>query len=496
MNAPLDLPAPALVRALVAVLLGASLLLAGCRREDPGRATPRGDAGAVRARELLALRSLPYLSSNPVAATDRKKRGVVLHDRRRAFEGVSFYNSRPRSEAMLIDMDGRVLHRWSSRAGQPSALELAWSKRFTGLDLEGWHHSELLPDGDVLALVNGHAVLRLDPDSRVLWIAPVAAHHDLAVGADGDLYVLSMAKRLVRRGLLSLPLLDNEVVVLSADSGAIERRISLLDVLGRSPSTQKPLESLVRIVYRLVETHYREVFTAGTILGGAKDVEELIPLYESIAKGAFAHGPRLELALMVMMPGMDLLHANSLEILDRDVAGLGQRGDLLLSLRNLDLVLVVDPRRAVVRWSFGPGVLERQHHPSILENGHLLVFDNHPTAGASRVLEIDPATSKIVWEYKGRPPPSFFSHMRGDAQRLPNGNVLVTDSERGRAFEVTRSGETVWEFFNPDTDDPYLARERAPIYRMRRFSREAFARWRGAGSPDGGPARDRKERAP
>ena len=37
----------------------------------------------------------------------------------------------------------------------------------------------------------------------------------------------------------------------------------------------------------------------------------------------------------------------------------------------------------------------------------------------------------------------------GTTKRLPNGNTLITESNNGRAFEVTPAGEIVWEFFNP-----------------------------------------------
>jgi hypothetical protein len=37
----------------------------------------------------------------------------------------------------------------------------------------------------------------------------------------------------------------------------------------------------------------------------------------------------------------------------------------------------------------------------------------------------------------------------GSVARLPNGNTLITVSESGRALEVTREGEVVWEFFSP-----------------------------------------------
>jgi hypothetical protein len=55
----------------------------------------------------------------------------------------------------------------------------------------------------------------------------------------------------------------------------------------------------------------------------------------------------------------------------------------------------------------------------------------------------------------------------GGIEALPNGNVLITESERGRAFEITRDGDIVWEFYNPDIDES--KRQRAAIYRVARI---------------------------
>lgn len=63
----------------------------------------------------------------------------------------------------------------------------------------------------------------------------------------------------------------------------------------------------------------------------------------------------------------------------------------------------------------------------------------------------------------------FFSRTRGSCQKLPSGNVLVTESDRGYAFEVTREGQEVWPFANPDVRDDG---KRNAIWRMKRFSPE------------------------
>ncbi len=116
-------------------------------------------------------------------------------------------------------------------------------------------------------------------------------------------------------------------------------------------------------------------------------------------------------------------------------------------------------------WSWGPGHLSRQHQPTLLKNGNVLIFDNGRAKKYSRVIELDPITKKIVWEYKANPPEKFYSPIRGGCQRLPNGNTLITDDPKGRAFEVTKDGEIVWEFYTP-----IIKNERTLIYRMTRIT--------------------------
>jgi hypothetical protein len=97
---------------------------------------------------------------------------------------------------------------------------------------------------------------------------------------------------------------------------------------------------------------------------------------------------------------------------------------------------------------FGP------HHVSRLANGNFLIFDNgwfRPEGNRSRVLEVDPKTDKVVWEFKPKVGNSFYTRYQGAAQRLPNGNTFITSSSQGHVFEVTggKNPEVVWEWINP-----------------------------------------------
>ncbi len=124
----------------------------------------------------------------------------------------------------------------------------------------------------------------------------------------------------------------------------------------------------------------------------------------------------------------------------------------LISFRILDTVALVDRATGEMAWKWGKGVISHQHHPTFLDNGNVLLLDNgshRRGLSYSRVLEVDPSTSEIVWQYEGLPRFSFFTHFTGGAQRLPNGNTLITEGQPGRIFEVTPGNEVVWEFISP-----------------------------------------------
>jgi outer membrane protein assembly factor BamB len=154
----------------------------------------------------------------------------------------------------------------------------------------------------------------------------------------------------------------------------------------------------------------------------------------------------------------------------------------LLAFRDIDRIAVVDVDRQRLVWEWGSGEMIGPHDPWLLENGNVMVFDNgsrpidaHARA-YSRVVEVDPRTGEIVWQYPREPDAKFFSPSRGGAQPLPNGNVLITESTKGHVFEVTRDGELVWDFWNPDfrSEDGL----RRTIYRMRRMSMESYRKLR------------------
>jgi hypothetical protein len=152
---------------------------------------------------------------------------------------------------------------------------------------------------------------------------------------------------------------------------------------------------------------------------------------------------------------------------------------VIISSRQASFLAIV-ARDGSIAWQLGPDFTKSpelrairqivgQHHAHLIPKGlpgagNLLVFDNGGSSGygytspmavngiggharaGSRVLEINPVTLELVWSYSAA---RFFSTNISGAQRLANGNTLVTDGANGRLFEVTKEGAIVWEYINP-----------------------------------------------
>jgi hypothetical protein len=402
-------------RTLHALVLGTVLaslcVLSACGGEEPSQQASDGQ-DAADAKEAERLRSLPYLgfTSKPGA---EGKRGVVHHDRDRSYAGYNLYSNHALCSAELIDNEGKRVRVWKHPGRH-------------------WSHCELLPDGDLLVTgtdpvgdddprpADTHRfIMRFSWDGELLWKRVMPAHHDVQVMPDGRLLTLTARKRDIPAINTEIRVRDNGLALLTSDGRLIEEK-SLYDIFAAKP-------------------------------GGYT--------FQSLQ----ARPRRGEYAVV-------LFHNNSVQWIDRpDLAGrhvIYAPGNVLTCSRNQDAIFVVNWERGEFVWTWGQGVLSGPHDAKLLENGNILVFDNGIERRWSRVLELDPLTEEVVWEYRAPNPEAFFTVSRGSSQRLPNGNTLIANSDSGHAFEVTPGGETVWEFWNPNSNDKG---ERGTIVRIERY---------------------------
>ena len=365
---------------------------------------------AYRGGEALLAAKTQYNSPYPdgfwqPARTER--RGVTIYDPAKALNGYTLFTSGDAQKAFIVSMTGEILHEWQLPF---SAIwdDTAQVKNPRPDPMIYYRKAHLYPNGDLLAIYEalgdtpwGYGLVKMDKNSRPIWKYLEGAHHDLDIGPDGNIYVLTheIGTTVVDRWRhLKPPRVDDFVVVLSPD-GEVLKKVSILDALVASPYA------------RMVNT----------VAWYSKD---------------------------------DYLHTNAIDVVDGQAAMRvsGMAGhQVLLSMRELGAIGLLDLDREVFTWALrGPWL--GQHDPDLLPNGHMLLFDNYGHYGAggiSRVIEFDPTTLELVWSYAGDDARPLESKLRSAQERLANGNTLITESDGGRLLEVTRDGEIVWEYINP-----------------------------------------------
>jgi Arylsulfotransferase (ASST) len=396
----------AFVAALLLIVLvsGAMLSAAGI---FPGPQIARAYYGGKAYYSKLTAYDDVFASDlwHPARSSDRS---VTAYDPARTQPGVTLYTSGHEAAAYLIDMDGQVLHEWrrpfstvwdaSARAGRPQPDSHVYFRK-----------AVVYPSGDLLAIYEGvgdtpygYGLVKLDRDSEIIWSYLGRAHHDLDIGPDGRIYALT--HELVDQPLdgfdnLAPPRLDDFLVVLSPDGQEL-KKVSLIHAVA------------------------------------ASDYPHLLHTVSSYAVA-------------------DPLHTNGIDLITAQDAAqfaFGRAGQILLSFRELGAIGVLDLETEELVWA-ARGSWIGQHDPDILPDGNILLFDNYghfdKPGGRSRVIEFDPATMEIVWQYAGTAEAPLDSAIRASQQRLANGNTLITESSGGRVFEVTPQGEIVWQFVNP-----------------------------------------------
>lgn len=174
----------------------------------------------------------------------------------------------------------------------------------------------------------------------------------------------------------------------------------------------------------------REVDWDGNVYWEWNKASSILPYSEQDISNLGADSPFEEpLYLVSQYYGKGSICLNSAQVLPG--------GHHLLSLRNANLVVELDENNEVI-WSFGSLVLKHQHHATKLDNGNVLI---HDTCN-KRVIEVAP-DHEIVWEFSE----GMVSNYQGMAQRLPDGNTVITDTYRTIAFCVTSRGIVLWEVY-------------------------------------------------
>jgi len=364
---------------------------------------------ALDAESQAEILALGYAQGTNTATSSS---GVTVHDAAHAWAGLNLYTSGHGPEAVLMSMDGKTLHTWRCdlKTAMPGFVRPDHVREAA---TRSWRRAHVYPNGDLLAIFEGIAIIKLGRDSEVQWVYARGCHHDVAVKADGEILVLTSDPR----------------------DGIIDNGIASLDAQGRETSHVSLLDCFRNSQYAT--------------------------LLDWLPKAG------------------DVLHVNTITLLDGAHAAKHEafrHGNVLISALTLNTVAVVDVEAKTVPWAI-TGMWRAQHDPSLLANGNMLVFDNRGAVGTSRALEIDPLTQSIEWQHPDAGAGPFYSEWCGAAVRLPNGNTLITETDNGRAFEVTPDHRIVWEFVNPNQFNEAGVRMVAALFEVVRLPVDYAASW-------------------
>lgn len=414
--------------------------------------------------------------------------GTTVYKPQKCWSGFTILSA---DQGLLIDMNGNLVHLWEGKLHHPNKV---YPGGYLLASTASWRHGrqdaleiQLRDFADtVLWRFDRWQQGRANEGDATIWIS--RQHHDLQIKGNPVGYyapgaappdvaggtVLALAHRNVRDARIhpTAPLVDDVMYEIDMASGRITWTWKASDHLEEMGFDRAALDAMRR-------------YGSGTDTGTGTE-------------GG----------------GFDWFHQNCASYLGpnrwHDVGDARFHPDnIILDSREAGLLAIVDHASGRIVWRAGPhyrsgddrklGWIIGPHHTHMIPaglpgGGNVLVFDNGGAGGYgpptdfapdgigvlrrdySRVVEFDPVTKDIVWEYapdaSGEPDPVFghrlYSVNVSSAQRLPNGNTLITEGARGRVIEVTRDREIVWEYMSPYLWDSDIPAIRTMIYRAYR----------------------------
>ncbi len=288
-------------------------------------------------------------------------------------------------EEFLFDKNGDIINYWSKK------------RMIT-----------LLPNGDIIAS-SAKKIGRYDWDDNIIWEKNITVHHDTELTGHGTVLTVTKEVQIYQNRSVEFDV----ILELDLETGKEVYNYSTWEHFKEIKKYYEPIE------LDLDSSHY---------------IKPLEGVYHENYPGDY-----------------DYFHLNSVSVIGENKNNKDfrfKKGNWLINFREIDLTLILDEESKEIVWSYGPGEVQKQHNPLMLKNGDIIIYDNGEKGkrNNTRIIEIDPITKEIVWEYDG----DFFAEIVGTAQRLENGNTMITHGTAANVFEITSEGEKVWEFWTPN----------------------------------------------
>jgi len=380
--------------------------------------------------------------------------GTTIYKPEKCYSGFTILTTEG-YQTILIDMNGNVVHHWANLCDEE-------------------HPAKLLPGGYAMGATGGRGRLFGNEDSNdlsvvdwngnIVWTYKKAGvHHDFEREGNPVGYYVPGMDSYVDKGktlILSHKIVKNKKI---SDKPLYDDFIFEVDYSGK-------------ILFEWLASEY---------------IDEMG--FDRLARIVMYRYPNYTMTRTPGVVGGDWIHVNTASWLGPNKWY--DQGDdrfhpdnIIYDGRQTNTTGIIDRKTGKLVWHMGPDFLQSRelmklgvtvglHHAHMIPkglpgDGNIILFDNGGYAGFgepnqaspygmnnvrrdySRVIEFNPVTLEMVWEYDAhkagyRDMYKFYSDYVSSAQRLPNGNTLIVEGALGRIFEVTPQYETVWEYVSP-----------------------------------------------
>lgn len=327
------------------------------------------------------------------------------------------------NQVRAIERDGTLVKKWSLDyfAHFPERTErVCDASTPLHVDTHGMH---VTPQGEVVINYEYCGTVKIDQCSELIWSIDEPTHHSLTPAEGGGYWILGRDKWFARDDPDRFPpfstagtdqLIDEDTLMFVSEDGEIRDEFSIPQVM-----VDNGLLPLL--------TANGENFTVDGVLR------------------------------------TELVHANQAKELPTafaDAFPLFEAGDIAISMRELNLVIVLDPDTKIIKWhQTGPWL--RQHDAEFRADGRLSIFNNNAFQTAypdgqtdlnapfsTNIMSIDPVTRDTQIEFGERPGQELLSVIRGQHEIVGEDGLLIIEFDAGRVLEVDGRGQVTWEYVN------------------------------------------------
>ncbi|MCP4263574.1 MAG: hypothetical protein GY774_39620 [Planctomycetes bacterium] len=335
---------------------------------------------------------------------------LTVYEKDEAFDSLNLVvciASNRQLSISVMNMEGHEIHKWNidwfALWPNPNHLpDEAKPKSKPGTLLHG---AVLLQNGDLVFNFSFLGLIRINKNGDVIWRLPYRTHHSIHEDEHGNLWVCGQKHH------------------------------------------DKPLPKFPNYIPPFIEPTILQVSPEGNII---EEISVLDLLKENGLYGLMYMGSLVNSSTAV---SGDILHLNDIETFPNHLKeGFFKKDDIMISLRNINTIIVFNHFSREIRF-IRTGGFVRQHDPDFIDGNTISVYDNNNIAPESygyqsRIVLLSAIDNRSLVYYQGSENCRFYSDILGKHQWLPNGNLIISEPTNGRAFEINKNGNIVWEYFN------------------------------------------------